>query len=223
MRSVCGRGTTSLAVGERLNPISLTLLDVSTALLAAARERLRASPVQANYVNADFHDIPLRDGACQLAIAAFCLYHSPRPGTALGEIARCPAAGGIAILVTKSVDSYRELDQLVAASRLDPHADTRPSLYATAHSGNLAGLARGSLTVERVLHEQHRFQFEEFTHLAEYLATSPKYALPERVRGRPAELVTALRRRLPEEQVTATSTVTYVVAVKPSTNGRSGR
>lgn len=219
----CGRGTTSLAVAERLNPDSLTLLDVSTALLAAARERLRASLVQANYVNADFHDIPLRDGACQLAIAAFCLYHSPRPGTVVGEIARCLAVGGIAILVTKSADSYRELDQLVAASGLDPHAVTRPSLYATAHSGNLAGLARSSLTVECVLHEEHRFRFEEFTHLAEYLATSPKYALPERVRGMPAELVTALRCRLPDEPVTATSTVTYLVAVKSSTNGGLNR
>jgi len=214
----CGRGTTSLVVAERLSPASMTLLDVSAALLAVARERLRTRPVRVGYVRADFHDIPVRDGACQVAVAAFCLYHSPRPGVVIGEIERCLAPGGIAILATKSVDSYRDLDQLLAASGLDPHATTRPSLYVTAHSGNIEELARRSLTVERVRHEEHSFRFEEFTHLAEYLATSPKYHLPDSVRGPAVRLATALRRRLPEAPVTATSTVTYLIATKPSIN-----
>ena len=157
----------------------------------------------------------------KLAVAAFCLYHSPQPEVAVDAIARCLAPGGIAILATKSVDSYSELDRLLAASGLDPQATTRASLYATAHSGNLARLAARSLTVRRILHEKHRFRFEEFTHLAEYLATSPKYVLPEQIRGKPAKLAAALRRSLAEGPVTTTSTVTYLVATKPHRNAWS--
>lgn len=215
----CGRGTTGLVVADRLNPATLTLVDLSTALLTTARDRLGASATPTGYVRADFHDIPVRDHACQLVIAAFCLYHSPRPDTVVGEIGRCLAPGGIAILVTKSADSYHELDQLLVASGLDPQAAIRPSLYAMAHSGNIEQLARRSLTVQRLQHQEHSFRFAEFTHVAEYLATSPKYDLPERVHNKPAELATALRRALPEGPVTATSTVTYLVATKPSTSG----
>lgn len=210
-----GRGTTSRVVSDYLAPATMILVDASAALLESARERLRTSTARASYVRADFHALPVRDDACQLAVAAFCLYHSPRPEVALGAIARCLAPGGTAILATKSVDSYRELDRLLAVSGLDPWATTRASLYATAHSGNLTRLAGRSLTVRRILHEKHRFRFEEFTHLAEYLATSPKYVLPEQIRGKPTKLAAALRRSLPEKPVTTTSTVTYLVATKP--------
>ena len=110
------------------------------------------------------------------------------------------------------------MDRLLAASGLDPQATTRASLYATAHSGNLARLTARSLTVRQILHEKHRFRFEEFTHLAQYLATSPNYVLPEHIRGEPGRLSAALRCSLPEKPVTTTSTVTYVVATKPPRN-----
>lgn len=209
-----GRGTTSRVASEALCPAALVLVDASAALLAAARDRLGATPAQAGYVRADFHALPLRDGSCQLAVAAFCLYHAPRPDMVIGEVARCLAPGGIAILATKSLNSYRELDQLLETSGLDPWATNRPSLYATAHSGNLAQLAAPSLAVRRVLHENHRFRFEEFGHLAEYLATSPKYHLPHQISGEPAALAAALRRTLPEQPVSATSTVTYLLATR---------
>ncbi len=50
----------------------------------------------------------------------------------IDEITRCLRPGGTAILATKSADSYRELDQLVAASGLDPAALSRPGLYQAA-------------------------------------------------------------------------------------------
>lgn len=172
--------------------------------------------MQARYARADFHAIPLRDATCQLVIAAFCLYHSRRPQAVVEEIGRCLASGGVAILATKSVDSYRELDQLVVSSGLDSQATSRPSLYATAHSGNLETLAEQSLTVRRVLHEEHTFRFDDFGHLAEYLVTSPKYTLPERIRADPGRLAAALRQQRPDRPVVATSTVTYLVGTKPS-------
>ena len=53
-----------------------------------------------------------------------------------------PDGGWIAVLVTKSVDSYRALDELVAAAGLDRDACRPPSLYQptnqlpTASTGN---------------------------------------------------------------------------------------
>jgi hypothetical protein len=122
---------------------------------------------------------------------------------------------GTAIFAVKSADSYRELDQLVADSRLDPAATRRPSLYQAAHSRNITELAAASLSVQQVTHETHRFTFPVLADVAEYLATSPKYDLPPALAGSPAALAAALRQRIPDAPVTATSVVTYLVALRP--------
>jgi len=209
----CGRGTTTQVLAERLHPCRIVALDLSAPLLDATRSRLDALGA-AGFVCADFHRLPLRDSTFDLIVAAFCLYHSPRPATVIADIARCLTPGGTVVLVTKSADSYRELDQLVAASGLDPLAAERPSLYATAHSDNLADLTATTLDVQRVVHETHRFRFADLAHVAEYLSTAPKYALPDQVRADPAALAAALKGRLPDRPLTTNSTVTYVVATR---------
>jgi SAM-dependent methyltransferase len=211
----CGRGTTTLILVDRLPEARLVAVDLSAVVLASARARLKRDATnRVCWLCADFHHLPIRDGACDLMVAAFCLYHSPRPADAIAEWARCLAPGGIAVLVTKSLGSYRALDELVAAAGLDPDACRRPSLYGAAHSANLAGLAARSLTVRHVEHHEHRFTFADLGHVADYLATSPKYAIPAPLRGDAALLAGTLRARLPDEPVTATSTVTYVIGVR---------
>jgi ubiquinone/menaquinone biosynthesis C-methylase UbiE len=163
-------------------------------------------------VRGDFHRLPLQDASCDVAVAAFCLYHSQVPQRAVSEITRCLAPGGTAIIAVKSADSYRELDEIVAASGLDPSALTRPSLYGTAHSGNIEQIAAVSLAVRDVTHETHRFSFPELADVAEYLATSPKYDLPASLAGDPAALRAALLQRMPDGPITTTSVVTYLLA-----------
>jgi SAM-dependent methyltransferase len=142
----CGRGTTTAMLTERL-PRALTVaIEFSPALLAAARHRLPAAS-RAALARADFRWLPLGDASCDVIVAAFCLYHCADPGRVIREIARCLLPGGTAILVTKSAGRYRELDHLVAASGLDPHAVSRPSLYQAAHTGNLPALASPHLRV----------------------------------------------------------------------------
>jgi hypothetical protein len=58
-------------------------------------------------------------------------------------MARCLVPGGTAIIAVKAADSYREFDQLIARSRLDPAAEGRPSLCQAAHSGNIEGTREG--------------------------------------------------------------------------------
>ncbi|MDT0547688.1 class I SAM-dependent methyltransferase [Streptomyces lonegramiae] len=198
----CGRGSSTRVLATRLRPAGLIGIDASAALLADARRR---NDFPVSWAQADFHRLPLPSASCTVVVAAFCLYHSPRPETVVSEIARCLAPGGIAVLVTKSADSYQELDDVVADADLDKDAHNRPSLYASAHSGNLAALASAALGIVHIEHEEHRFLFHVRQHLAEYLATTPKYRLPPEP---------VIRASLPNRPTPASSVVTYVVAAR---------
>jgi SAM-dependent methyltransferase len=212
----CGRGTSSRVLAERLSPRRLTAIDASGAMLAAARGRVGAPPgTETGFVQADFHRLPLGTATYDLVVAAFCLYHSPRPGQAIAEFARVLHPQGVAVLVTKSADSYSELDALLALAGLDPEAPNRESLYEAAHSGNVAAIVATGLDVLHVEHEDHRFRFADLAHVAAYVATSPKYHLAPGLRGDPTAIARALRARLPEAPVTASSIVTYIVARPP--------
>ncbi|WP_422738626.1 class I SAM-dependent methyltransferase [Micromonospora sp. WMMD729] len=209
----CGRGTTTLRLADRLRPRQLIAVDASTALLRTTRDRLGDSGPLGSVVCADFHHLPLPDSLADAAVAAFCLYHSPTPDLAVAEIARCLRPGGTAALVTKSLDSYAELDRLLQAAGLDPDATSRPSLYESFHSGNLHTITATHLTVLDIQHEEHIFHFADATHLARYLATTPKYRIAL-TGGNPA-LAAALQQRLAPPPYTTRSTVSYAVAVRP--------
>jgi ubiquinone/menaquinone biosynthesis C-methylase UbiE len=209
----CGRGTTTRLLAARLPMARVIGADLSAALLAAARPRL-ADQENTAVVCADFHDLPLPDRSCNLTVAAFCLYHAPSPAVVISEMTRCLVTGGTAIIAVKSAGSYRELDQLIAASGLDPEALSRPSLYRAAHSANIESLAARSLEVREVIHETHRFVFPALSDAAGYLSTSPKYDLPRNLAGNAAALAEALRQRVADEPITTTSVVTYLSAIR---------
>lgn len=209
----CGRGTSSLTLAEGLRPRRVVGLDASPALIEQARRRARRLPdLPVTFHRGDFHRLTVTAGSCDVVVAAFCLYHSPHPLTVVAEIGRALAPGGLAVLVTKGIDSYREMDQLVADAGLDPRAEQHESLYISAHSGNLANLASASLDVLAVEHEEHRFTFDGHDHVAEYLATNPKYDLAPGLYGNPSALAASLHQSLPDSPLTTTSLVTFVVA-----------
>ncbi|MEE6260151.1 class I SAM-dependent methyltransferase [Plantactinospora sonchi] len=209
----CGRGTTTLRIAAGLRPRRLIAVDTSAALLDTVRTRLAQANEVGSAVCADFHHLPLPDAMADAAVAAFCLYHSATPAAVVAEIARCLRPGGVTVLVTKSLDSYAELDQLVQAANLDPDATRRPSLYESFHSDNMVALAATHLTVLDVLHERHVFEFADATHLARYLATTPKYRIHSA--GGPANLAAILQERLPVPPYLTQSTVSYALAVRP--------
>jgi len=201
----CGRGTTTRVLAVRLRPRRLLAIDASAAMLHAAQARM--SGHKASFLQADFHDLPVRDGGCALVVMAFCLYHAPDPHRVMAEAARVLRPEGVAIVVTKSADSYAELDRIVAEAGLDPEAAARESLYGSAHSGNLPDLLPPGLGMAHLEHEEHRFIFRDPDHLAAYLATTPKYRFPPGT-----ALARALRARWGEGPFHATSVVTYLVA-----------
>jgi len=214
----CGRGTSSRILAERLRPRRLLAIDTSQAMLTAARGRVADAPTTVTYLRADFHRLPLGDATCTVVVAAFCLYHAPDPRPVIDEIARVLVEGGVAIMVTKSADSYRALDHLVAAAGMDTRATRRPSLYGTAHGGNLEALTAPILPIVHVEHEEHRFAFTGLDHVAAYLATTPKYELPPAMATDPDAIAMALRSQMVDRPVVATSTITYLVARRGETS-----
>jgi SAM-dependent methyltransferase len=208
----CGRGTTTLRLAATLPAARVIAVDRSAALLATARHRAMAADLHVHPVQADFHALPLPSRSADTVVAAFCLYHSTRPEQVLREIARLLTPGGRAVLVTKSADSYAELDQLVAAAGLDPDAEHRPSLYATFHTGNAADLAARALHVLDVRHELHRFRYTDPGHLAAYLSAHPKYQLPDTTAADIRDLARRLGGAMVGRPLTTTSTVTFIVA-----------
>ncbi|MDR7303876.1 class I SAM-dependent methyltransferase [Haloactinomyces albus] len=207
----CGRGSTTAQLAQRWAPRCLIGFDQSAALLAQARCRLPAD-ARARFLRADFHALPVCEASVDIVVAAFCLYHAPQPDQVVAEFARCLRPGGLAILVTKSADSYRELDELVAVAGLDRHATTRPSLYQTFHSTNAEHVTARHLMVRRVVHHKHEFHFADAEHVARYITTTPKYALAE---GDPHAVADRLRPVLGETGVSTSSTVSYLVAAHP--------
>jgi SAM-dependent methyltransferase len=214
----CGNGRPTRALLTRFPHARFLAVDASAAMLAQARAHLAPHQTRANdpmYLQADFHHLPLADQAVDAATAFFCLYHSGRPGHVLYEISRVLKPTGMALMISKSGDSYQELDQLMVDTGLDTDATRRPSLYAAASGEDLPTLAAASLNVVLVLRDPHVFCFRDARHLADYLVTIPKYQLGD-LRGDPAALAAELRRRRGDGPTTATSTITYVLASRRS-------
>ena len=63
-----------------------------------------------------------------------------------------------------------------------------------------------------VEHQEHSFTFAGHDHVAEYLATNPKYDLAPGLYGNAGALAATLHEFLPDRPLTTTSLVTFVVA-----------
>lgn len=209
----CGRGSTTLAIARAFG-CQLTALDASAALLDAAAARFGAAGAHIDTQVGDFHQLPFGDATLDAAVAAFCLYHSPSPADVIAEIGRTLRPDGVAVLVTKSADSYHELDRLLADTGLDTAAADRPSLYTSFHSGNAAAITAEHLTIGAVLHHPHVFRFTDVTALAQYIRSTPRYR-PDGPAWDVEAMTETLRRWTAEQPVTLTSTVTYVLAARP--------
>ena len=88
----CGRGRTTCLLVGRLPQARIIAIDLSAALLTTTRSRLPAV-VRSGAARADFRLLPLRDGVCDLAVAAFCQI--------IAEITRCLGPRATAIIAVK--------------------------------------------------------------------------------------------------------------------------
>ena len=124
----CGNGRPTRALLTRFPHARFLAIDASAAMLAEARAHLAPhQPHVGNpaYLQADFHHLPLADQTVDAATAIFCLYHSDRPSRVVEEISRVLKPTGTALMISKSADSYYELDQLIINRHPGAEAATR--------------------------------------------------------------------------------------------------
>jgi len=91
----CGRGVALPVLGRLLRPSRLVGLDSEVGFLEEARVRLTAAGVAAELVPGDVRHMPFPDAAFDLVVDFGTCYHIARPETALAEIARVLAPGGL--------------------------------------------------------------------------------------------------------------------------------
>jgi ubiquinone/menaquinone biosynthesis C-methylase UbiE len=97
----CGRGVALPALARHLRPTCLVGLDIDCLLLDEAAERLRTTATGAELVAGDIRQLPFSDGYFDLIIDFGTCFHVARAGSALRELCRILAPGGIFATETK--------------------------------------------------------------------------------------------------------------------------
>lgn len=113
----CGPGWLWAEAGGALPAgLRVTVTDLSPGMVAAAAERVRASPhlelVDASEVDAQA--LPFVPASFDITIANHMLYHVPDPARAVGELARVLRADGVLVAATCGARHLRELWEIQA-------------------------------------------------------------------------------------------------------------
>ena len=97
----CGRGVALPLLAARLSPVALVGVDIDPALVAIARERVRATRLAATVIEGDVRDLPFADSFFDLVIDFGTCYHVggglAGARAALRQIARVLRPGGLFI------------------------------------------------------------------------------------------------------------------------------
>ena len=104
----CGNGMYLRALVRRGHAGPMVGLDLSAGMAAAA---VAFGPAAC----ADAQAIPLRTASVDVALCPHMLYHVPDQRAAAAELRRVVRPGGRAVVVTNSVEHFRQIDDLVAA------------------------------------------------------------------------------------------------------------
>jgi ubiquinone/menaquinone biosynthesis C-methylase UbiE len=116
----CGNGAYLAELARRGFAGRVLGLDLSTGMLAAARERLTSVAASGvALIGADATALPLPDGVADLTLAMHMLYHVPDPSQAVRELRRVTRPGGRVVIVLNGRDHLRQLRDAVAAARAD--------------------------------------------------------------------------------------------------------
>jgi ubiquinone/menaquinone biosynthesis C-methylase UbiE len=91
----CGRGVALPVLARLLRPSHLVGLDAEAEFLAEARSRLDDAGITAELIPGDVRRMPFPDAAFDLVVDFGTCYHIARAETALAEITRVLAPGGL--------------------------------------------------------------------------------------------------------------------------------
>jgi malonyl-CoA O-methyltransferase len=143
-------GATGRTLRKRFRRAHVVSLDLSPAMLAAARRR-KSLLSKSSFVLADAERLPFAEGVFDLVVANQLLPWIPEPETMFAEVARVLRKGGVFAFATLGPDSLRELAQ--AWSEIDgaAHVNRFPDMHDVGDGLVRAGLADPVLDVDRLL------------------------------------------------------------------------
>lgn len=112
----CGSGHFLLPLAQRLVPAGAEVigLDLSEGMLTTARERLAAAGLALVCQTGDVETLPFADGAFDLILANFMLYHLPHLDQGIAELRRVLRPGGMLLAATNGAHNLSELFELGA-------------------------------------------------------------------------------------------------------------
>lgn len=97
----CGRGVALMSLDRLLQPRRLVGVDIDPTTVGTARRALNEERIRAEVRVADVRALPFGDEAFDVVVDFGTLFHIARAGTALSEIARVLAPGGLFVHETK--------------------------------------------------------------------------------------------------------------------------
>lgn len=160
----CGTGAFLLPLARALAPHGGTAigLDLSEGVLSTARERVAAEQLPVTCQIGDVEALPFADGAFDLVLANFMLYHVPDKDRAIGELRRVLRPGGTLLAATNGDANLSELlglaleacqragvpEATIAALRSRGHLDGTIS-FRLENGAELLGRSFADVRVER--------------------------------------------------------------------------
>ncbi len=221
----CGNGASSRALAASVAPTgSLVGLDVSPAMVEAARSSLAGGPVEATFLVGDASDPVLPPGSFDVVIASLVVFFLPDPSAAVAHWVRLLAPEGRIGLSTfgRSSSTWQALEAQLREFMppIDPRMMGPESPFAS--DAGMAALLAGGGALE-VHSSSHRveFEFESFEQWVRFSRSVGQRAAWERMTEEDAGRVLERTRRIYDEAATAEGSlaawqeVRYTVGVCP--------
>lgn len=145
----CATGATGRALRKRFRRAHIVSLDLSRAMLGAAR-RNRPWLSRMSFVQGDARRLPFAVGTFDLVVANQMLPWDPEPQGVFEEVARVLQKGGVFAFATLGPDSLREIDRAWASVDDRPHVNRFPDMHDVGDGLVRAGLADPVLDVDRL-------------------------------------------------------------------------
>jgi ubiquinone/menaquinone biosynthesis C-methylase UbiE len=103
----CGTGEDACALASLVGPRGYAVgLDLSSNMIATARQRADDGKMNVTFVQADAHELPFADASFDAVTAERLLQHTPDADTALREIVRVAKPGGRIVIWESDLDLF---------------------------------------------------------------------------------------------------------------------
>lgn len=180
----CGPGRLWLENMERLSEdTQIALSDLSIGMVREAREALRSSQLDIQFLVADAQALPFPEEHFDVVVANHMLYHVPDRERALAEIHRVLRPGGRFCATTIGRTHMRELGELAASFDLDVPVIDSTTYTFTLETG-LEEISRHFREAGLRLYEDSLRVTEAAPLVAYVLSGDAKYSLVGEKRGR---------------------------------------